>query len=77
MVSVPSMYVSMFACHLLRDRWRYRFEVWHEDNHRSGTWCEIFFMVKRAALLLKSAKICRKEKEEEEGESGKASNFPL
>ena len=69
------MYLSMFAGYLLRNRRRYWFGVWHDDNDRSGARRRVFFMIKFALLLLKSAKFHKKEKEEEKGERGKASNF--
>ena len=46
----------MFAGYLLRNRRRYWFGIWHDDNDRSGARRRVFFMIKFAVLFLKSAK---------------------
>ena len=77
MTAYVAGWLAIYVLYLLRNYGWLGAESWHGYSLGSGTWYHLFLTVKLAVLLQKTAKICQKEKEEEKGERGKASNFLL
>ena len=71
------LYACIYVFDLLRNYGWLGAESGHGYSLGSGTWYYLFSTVKLAVLLQKTEKIFQKEKEEEKGERGKASNFLL